>query len=302
MPAGRPGASGRAAARPGPVVLPRCTTVSASNWRSGLTCSPRSRAQSRRAPSAPLSSSGWRTVLRPIKAASEMSSKPITESWPGTATPSRSAAASTPIAWVSEAAKIAVGGSGRPSSSEVNASAWAGPCGPTLISSWSAAAPAAVQRPAVALQPPVRSGEAQRRRRVAPHPVADEADPGVPEREQMLGGQAPAGRVVDHRVRHAADAHVDRHQRHTRPPEGGDLAGRAAEATSRSRRRSGAGPAASSGSDHAEPGSRRCRQRSRSLRRSARSARRPAVPPPMARSGAAPRSRPCAWFLGQGSS
>ena len=40
-----------------------------------------------------------------------MSSKPMTDSWPGTVTPSRSAAASTPMAWVSEAAKIAVGGS-----------------------------------------------------------------------------------------------------------------------------------------------------------------------------------------------
>ena len=107
-------------------VLERCTTSSASCCRSGLTRSPRSSAQSRRAPSAPLSSSGWRTVLRPSSAADSMSSNPITDSWPGTVRPHRSAAASTPIAWVSDAAKMADGRSGSASNSAASASAFAG--------------------------------------------------------------------------------------------------------------------------------------------------------------------------------
>jgi hypothetical protein len=70
-----------------------------------------------------------------------MSSEPVTESRPGTGTPSRSAAASTPMAWVSDAVKIAVGGRG-------DFSSWAATavsCGPRLIRHGSGSMPAAAR-------------------------------------------------------------------------------------------------------------------------------------------------------------
>ena len=118
-------------------VLDRRTTSRASCCRSGLTRSSRSSAQSLRAPSAPLFSSGWRTVLRPSRAADSISSKPITDSWPGTPMPHRSAAVSTPIAWVSDAAKMADGRSLSASSSAASAAAFARPCGPRRTSTGS---------------------------------------------------------------------------------------------------------------------------------------------------------------------
>ena len=48
--------------------------------------------------------------------------------------PHRSAAASTPMAWVSDAAKMADGRSGSASRSAASASAFAGPCGPRRTS------------------------------------------------------------------------------------------------------------------------------------------------------------------------
>ena len=81
---------------PGAAELDRRTIRSGSNWRSGRTVIPCSRAHSRLAPSAPLRSSGWRTVLRFSKAADSMSSKPTTDNRPGTPKPRRSAALSTP--------------------------------------------------------------------------------------------------------------------------------------------------------------------------------------------------------------
>jgi len=124
--------------------LSRCTISIGRTCRRGRTRSPRSKAQSRLAPSAPLSCSGWRTVLSLSRLADSMSSNPMTESSCGTRTPSRSAAASTPMAWVSEAAKIAVGGSGIASNSAAIASALAGSCGPSLVSDGSTPIPAAM--------------------------------------------------------------------------------------------------------------------------------------------------------------
>ena len=74
-----------------------------------------------------------------------MSSKPTTDSWPGTATPSRSAAASTPMACVSEAAKIADGGAGDFSSCAACSAAAAVSCGPCLIRPGSTSIPAAAR-------------------------------------------------------------------------------------------------------------------------------------------------------------
>ena len=62
--------------------------------------------------------------------ADSMSSKPITDSSPGTGRAARSAAARTPIACLSDAAKTAEGGSGSDSSFAASASAFASPCGP----------------------------------------------------------------------------------------------------------------------------------------------------------------------------
>ena len=64
--------------------------------------------------------SGRRTVVSPTYAAISRSSNPTTETSPGTASPDLVTASITPSAWVSDAAKIAVGGSGRASSSPVN--------------------------------------------------------------------------------------------------------------------------------------------------------------------------------------
>src|SRR6202162_1817599 len=65
----------------------------------------------------PLPASGWRTVVRAgtVIAASMVSSKPTTETSAGTRRTRADAACSAPTAMLSLNAKIAVGGSGRPS-------------------------------------------------------------------------------------------------------------------------------------------------------------------------------------------
>jgi hypothetical protein len=50
--------------------------------------------------------------------------------------------------------------------------------------------------------------------------VADEADPPVAERQQVLGGQPAAHHVVGDRLRNAGSQHADRHQGHPGAPEG----------------------------------------------------------------------------------
>ena len=60
---------------------------------------------------APISASGCRTVVSPRISANSMSSKPITARSRGTSSPAAAAASRTPTAWMSDAAKIAVGGS-----------------------------------------------------------------------------------------------------------------------------------------------------------------------------------------------
>ena len=92
--------------------LPRAISSIGSSCRSGRTRSPRSSAQSRCAPSVPLRASGWRTVLRPRKAADSMSSKPTSRQLAGDRHAEPVRRGSTPMAWVSEAAKIADGGAG----------------------------------------------------------------------------------------------------------------------------------------------------------------------------------------------
>src|SRR5215470_17584318 len=147
---GRPDLANRVAHRPmmaycARADVPRAISSIGSSCRSGRTRSPRSSAHSRCAPSVPLRASGWWIVLRLRKAADSMSSKPITDSPPGTGTPSRSAAASTPMAWVSEAAKIAVGGWADLSSWTACSAAAAASCGPRLIRPGSGSMPAAAR-------------------------------------------------------------------------------------------------------------------------------------------------------------
>ena len=107
------------------------------------------------------------------------------------------------MAWVSDAAKIADGGSGDFSSCAACSAATAASCGPRRIRPGSASMPAAAR---ACLYPRSRSAE-----EVKPSPagglprrlVADEADPPVPQRDEVAGRQPAAGLVVDDRLRHA---------------------------------------------------------------------------------------------------
>ncbi len=76
--------------------------------------------KSNSAPRCPDSSKCCRTVVRPTNLAISISSYPTTDKSSGTRSPSSLAASTTPIAWVSLAAKIAVGGSAPESISNAN--------------------------------------------------------------------------------------------------------------------------------------------------------------------------------------
>ena len=62
-------------------------------------------------------------------------------------------------------------------------------------------------------------GEAQPGRRPGERRVADEADPAVPQRDQVPGGQLPARHVIDDRLRHSGGDRVHADQRHPGPAE-----------------------------------------------------------------------------------
>ena len=200
--------------------VPRAISSIGSSCRSGRTRSPRSSAHSRCAPSVPLRASGWRIVLRLRKAADSMSSKPTTDSWPGTATPSRSAAASTPMAWVSEAAKIADGGSGDFSSCAACSAATAASCGPPPDQAGLDVDTRRGQGLLVPAQPVRGGGEAEPGR----GHVADEGDPPVPQADEVAGRQPPAGHVVDDRLRHPGVGRVHADQGDPGPGELAELA------------------------------------------------------------------------------
>ena len=128
------------------------------------------------------------------------------------------------MAWVSEAAKIAdrrvgqlqlLGGQFSP--------ATAASCGPRPIRSASHFDARRRQRLPVPAQPVRGGGEAQAGRRPGERHVADEADPAVPQRDQVPGGQLPARHVIDDRLRHSAGDRVHADQRHPGPAELGQL-------------------------------------------------------------------------------
>ena len=107
-----------------PCGAPRSRAPAAAPARRPKKTSPRRRAPAAAGarPRRPDSRSGWRTVVRPMAAASSMSSKPMTDRSPGTASPARAAASSTPKACTSEAAKMADGRRRSASSSRVSSS------------------------------------------------------------------------------------------------------------------------------------------------------------------------------------
>src|SRR5580700_2647317 len=104
-------------------VVRRSITVNGASSSVGSPPTPSIAASSSSTPRAPVSRNGWRTVVRPSTSATSTSSKPITARSSGTRRPPDRAASSTPIACTSEAAKIAVGGSGRLSSRSADARA-----------------------------------------------------------------------------------------------------------------------------------------------------------------------------------
>ena len=142
-----------------------------------------------------------------------MSSKPITESSLGTRIPSARAASSAPSAWVSEAAKIAVGRSGSRSRSSVIARrARGGCCVPSRTSSRPDRQARRGQRLLVADRAVAAPAEAELRRR-----VADQRDPPVAEVDQVLRRELAAGDVVDDDARQRRVLRVDQHAGHAAP-------------------------------------------------------------------------------------
>ena len=150
-------------------------------------------ASRRSAPRAPLWRSGWRTVVRPRSSAISMSSKPITATSSGTRRSSARAASSTPTACVSDAAKTAVGRSSRRSSAIGERARLLAAVAPARLELGTRPTPAccsARRRPRAAV---LARREAER----VVGPVADEADPPVAARQQVLGRELAAAHVVD---------------------------------------------------------------------------------------------------------
>ena len=165
------------------------------------------------APRRPDSRSGWRTVVRPMAAASSMSSKPMTERSPGTASPARAAASSTPKAWTSEAAKIA----GRPAAQrqqlarELEGALAAERAAPDVARAAARRRP----RPARAACPPGAAGW-RRSANGLSSTSPTKAMSRWPASSRWPRGHRAAGDVVDGDVGQQRVRDVDQHRRHAR--------------------------------------------------------------------------------------
>ena len=128
------------------------------------------------------------------------------------------------MAWVSDAAKIADGGSGDFSSSGGvlgrDGRHHAGHAGPGRRSNGRPAAVSACRYPRSRSAEEVKPSPAGRPRE---RQVADEADPAVAQPDQVPGGQQAARHVIDDRLRHSGVGRVHADQRHPGPGELGEL-------------------------------------------------------------------------------